>query len=64
MAWTKWKVSKGNDGDVYIHWQEDLDYILIYENDLIRMLNKIRKFKIKEKKKKAKLENKRRKENG
>tara|TARA_R100000458_G_C8063196_1_gene105225 strand:- start:236 stop:466 length:231 start_codon:yes stop_codon:yes gene_type:complete len=45
-----------NDGEYYVVWQEDLDCIILYEEELVWMLNKIRKFKLKEKKKARKKE--------
>ena len=57
MSLDKKKVKKSEyDGDYYIIWQEDLDCIILYEEQLVWMLNKIRKFKLKEKKKARKKE--------
>jgi|3_EtaG_2_1085321.scaffolds.fasta_scaffold19542_4 hypothetical protein len=49
MGWSepKPKASKNDDGtvDFYIWWEEDLDLIVLYEQQLVSMLKILREFK-------------------
>ena len=57
MGWdnnlSKKQVKRSRDNDktlheYYVGWQEDLDYIILYETDLLKMLDNIRKVKNKD----------------
>ena len=41
--WHKKEIKRSlSDNELYIGWMQDLDYIILYESDLIKMLNKMR----------------------